>query len=127
LPNPDYVGTVVDTKRGVVELRVNREAGRATSVLFVARDFELQCDDGSTPSQSFNAREAEFSGRTSFDAFTARLGGYYRIHGQLVGQKRARGFLIYYEDPSDPPGSTMEAECSTVGGKQRWVAERVGE
>lgn len=126
LPNPDYVGQLVGTARGVVELRVNRDERRATSVRFVARRVEFECEDGTSFESSFNVRKAEATGPRTFDVFMARTGGYYRIHAELLPRGRARGFIINYDNPRDPPGfADTSVECSTVGGRLRWVAEEV--
>jgi hypothetical protein len=125
LSAPDYVGPVNSTN-GKVEFRINREHGRVTSVRFAVDNIRLACEDGRIETPDFNIRKAPFLNNHVFDVFFGREGSYYRIHGELLGEGRASGFIAFYDEVFDPPGdNTDETECSTDGGKQRWTAHEV--
>jgi hypothetical protein len=123
-PAPDYVGELRGTD-GRVEFRINRDHGRPSSVRFAALKVRLACEDGSTELRDYNTRNAPFLNNRVFDAFFGREGRFYGIHGELRPSGRAVGFIVSYDDVFDPPEDAPESECSTDGGKQRWIAHEV--
>ena len=127
IPRPDYTGKI--RPHGHVAFRIVHSSGKRAEVRFEATSFEVRCEDGSTFRRDFRVRSGTFTSRTVFEGYAdGRFGGgdYYRFHGRLLPDGRARGFLFDYINPFDPPPYGAEPECSTTGGKQRWTATQRG-
>jgi hypothetical protein len=117
LPAPDYAGQVQPL--GHVAFRVVSADGQPASVRFDTNDFEFRCEDGSRYRTDFNVRKAEFTAPGVFEYADGPDTSYYRIHGRLLPNGSARGFVFAYSNSLGDP------ECSTSGGIARWSADPV--
>lgn len=127
-----YTGHVDGVPSSTIKLRVaNDKEGRRDSVAFRARDFPLDCDDGTEsiwtefPMRLRFSSSHRFSGDRSYVEPDPLYQTYYYVSGR-VDRREARGRLVLISDLTFPSvgGSQQAPDCST-GGPIRWKAERV--
>jgi hypothetical protein len=111
---------------GTVSLEVKSKNGRPRTAIFVARGFELTCQDGSTEFWSSLTLRARFGreGRFEGDIWEINSVGsseFFQVKGE-VRKRRASGNLLVLLDREDdfPP------DCHSYGSRGPWVAHRVG-
>lgn len=128
LRNPDYRGELRTDSRAKVSIKVVRDG---TRVLFQAREVLFHCEDGYEFRSRFTTKRARLRDSGTFDIDRYLFGSpslepenqaFYRVHGQLLGAGRARGFLYYASDTLEAPGEEGAPDCSTLG-KRAWAAD----
>lgn len=123
-----YEGSLRDGQTGSVSLRVKQREEERDLALFLPDPLRLSCEQGTPMVARPQEEPMKFSSARSFELMSVREGPvrgwytFYRIHGELLSDRRARGYLFYYVNPYDPPsGPSSDGECSTAG-KVQWSA-----
>lgn len=130
LRNPDYRGELKTDRGAEISMKVARGG---TRVFFQAREVALHCEDGTEFRTRFTTRETRLRENRTFDidryvfsagSFADESQAFYRVHGQLTSNGRARGFLLYWADRLEPPGEELGPDCSTLG-PRTWSARQI--
>lgn len=124
----DYSGHVVGDPDAAVSFRVKIADGERKRATFRAENIVVPCDDGTSERSTFPPLSVAFRGRNAFRGddylFSSTVEQYYEIAGRLLSRGRAKGFLFFISDQSDPPDDpAFFADCSTAA-KVRWTARR---
>lgn len=129
LRNADYRGKLRGDQKGEVAIKLIRGE---TRVLFEARSVPFHCEVGERDRENFLPVRARLRANGTFDIdrYTLSGGGFapaterfYRVHGQLLPDGRARGFVLYFDSSfGDTP--TVAGDHCTTGGKWPWMAAR---
>lgn len=127
---PDvYRGQTAGANPGTVTLKVHREHGRPGSASFLVRDVEVTCEDGTVDSRTpVDATDLGFHGsRRSMDGWRHVNEHplfddvFLRIHGRLLADGRATGYILLYIDGFADPDAPRP-DCSS--GRLPWTAQR---
>ncbi len=128
-----YLGQASAGTASEIRLEVDMRRGKPHSATFAAMNVNLTCEDGTTRdwTPGFDPIKLGFHGSgQTFDGRRYQLGHpiaseiFMRIHGRLLAEGRAEGYVVIYLNPWDPPGQVNDPECTTTGGQQTWSAER---
>lgn len=127
----EYRGDIKGPLGGRISFEFHKSRSGLGGGLFDARHIVLRCDDGTTEKRTFPMNGFSFTTHRQFDldvfSETDIFHSNYRVHGVLLPNGRARGFLLDHRTKLNPEGSPIpDRSCTTVGGKQRWSAKLVG-
>lgn len=118
-----YSGKLLTAAGGDVSFRVKYRRGVPKVARFSLRSATGGCEGGSEGVTDFARVNARFFNRHEFrhDSYYSEDGffTFYRVRGELKGKRFARGDVLYFADPDDPPGTTNLAECHIRG---QWQA-----
>lgn len=120
-----YKGSFVG-EPGTVSLEVKSKNGRPRTASFVAKGFELTCQDDSTEFWSSLTLRARFGreGRFEGDSWEINSVGsseFFQVKGE-VRKRRASGNLLVLLDRDDD----LPPDCHSYSSRGPWVARRVG-
>lgn len=127
-----YQGAISSDTGGAVTFTDNPAEGRFRAAQFTASDIAIQCDDGTSRSDTFSVVRAPFVTKRHFDRDKFISAGtidnaYYRVHGEVRKNGQARGFVFYHSTGTGTENGTgTVVDCTSVGGKQPWRASTTG-